>query len=373
MHLENIYLANFKNYEETRIDFSRDINALVGDNGSGKTNLLDAIHFLSMTKSAFNAQDQQSIRHSELFYSIIGTFYKKEKKSVVNNSLTLGKRKKILIDNNPLAKAADFIGLFPTVLIAPSDHGLIMEGSETRRRFIDSIISQMNTAYLLDVIEYNLALKHRNRLLRHFAEAGKMDKDLLEPYDQLIIKLGKRICEIRADFSRNYISGIEKHYRFISEGKEEIDLRYESTFLDPNFRAIFHGSLQKDLALQRTEKGIHKDDFIFEMGGHPLKRFGSQGQQKSFLIALKLAQFDVIRDNKGFKPILLMDDIFDKLDDHRIAKLTEMIEHHEFGQVFITDARPERTFHFLEKLKIEWRAISVKNGTLTHIKSTVSA
>lgn len=373
MHLENIYLANFRNYEETRIDFSKDINALVGDNGSGKTNLLDAIHFLSMTKSAFNAQDQQSIRHDELFYSIIGTFEKKDRRSVVANSLSLGKRKKILLDNNPVTKSADFIGLFPTVLIAPSDHGLIMEGSDTRRRFIDSIISQMNTAYLLDVMEYNLAIKQRNRLLRQFAETGTIDKDLLEPYDQLILKLGKRICDARAAFCLDYISGIEKHYRFISEGKEKIGLSYESTFLDSNYVALYRASIQKDLALQRTETGTHKDDFVFEMDGHLLKRFGSQGQQKSFLIALKLAQFDVIRDNKGFKPILLMDDIFDKLDDHRISKLTEMIEHHEFGQIFITDARPERTFHFLEKLKIEWRAISVKNGTLAHLKHTVSA
>jgi DNA replication and repair protein RecF len=364
MHLENLYLANFKNYSEAKIDFSKDINALVGDNGSGKTNLLDAIHFLSMTKSAFNPVDQLSIRHEELFYSIIGTFIRKGKKVVINNSLIQGKRKKMLIDRNPVNKATEIIGLFPTVLIAPNDHSLIMEGGETRRKFIDSIISQLDKSYLIDLVEYNQALKQRNRLLKQFSETGTLDRDLLEPYDRLILVLGKRICDVRVTFCEDFKGRIEKHYQFLSEGREAIDLTYQSTFVDKNYQAIFHRSLQKDIILQRTGVGIHKDDFVFEMDGYMLKKFGSQGQQKSFLIALKLAQFDAIKENKEFKPILLMDDIFDKLDDHRIQKLTEMIEHHEFGQVFITDARPERTFHFLEKLNIEWKAISVNNGTL---------
>ncbi len=369
MHLENLYLANFKNYSEAKIDFSKDINALVGDNGSGKTNLLDAIHFLSMTKSAFNSVDQQSIRHDESFYSIIGRFKIQDTITSLNNSLTFGKRKKINIDENPVGKASEIIGMFPTVLIAPNDHALIMEGGESRRKFIDSIISQYNKSYLLDLLDYNRALKQRNKLLKQFSESGNLDKDLLEPYDQLILKLGKSICEVRSSFSQEYVHKIVRHYQFLAEGKESIDMKYESSLLASNYREKFHQSLQKDLILQRTSVGIHKDDFIFEMDGFMLKKFGSQGQQKSFLIALKLAQFDVIHEKKGFKPILLMDDIFDKLDDHRIQKLTKMIEHHEFGQVFITDARPERTFHFLQKLNIEWKAISVNNGTLKPVKT----
>jgi DNA replication and repair protein RecF len=369
MYLENLYLANFKNYSEAKTDFSKDINALVGDNGSGKTNLLDAVHFLSMTKSAFNAVDQQSIRHDQAFYSIVGRFNKKNKIAVLNNSLTHGKRKKISIDDNPVGKAAEIIGLFPTVLIAPNDHTLIMEGGETRRRFIDSIISQLNKSYLMDLLDYNRALKHRNKLLKQFSETGNLDKDILEPYDQILLKLGKQICEVRSSFCVEYIEKIIKHYLFLTEGKEEIGLEYQSSFLESNYKKVFHSSLQKDIILQRTGIGIHKDDFVFEMDGYMLKKFGSQGQQKSFLIALKLAQFDIIHDQKGYKPILLMDDIFDKLDDHRIQKLTEMIEQHEFGQVFITDARPERTFHFLKKLNIEWRAIHVNNGTLSPVNS----
>jgi len=365
MYLENLYLANFKNYAEAKIDFLKDINALVGDNGSGKTNLLDAIHFLSMTKSAFNSVDQHSIKHNKTFYSIIGKFNLEGHHATLNNTLSLGKRKKLTIDENPLNKAADIIGQFPVVLIAPNDHGLIMEGAETRRKFIDAIISQLNKTYLIDLMDYNKALKHRNRLLKQFSETGLSDEDLLAPYNQLLLKLGKHICEARAAFCKDYIELILKHYQFLSEGKEDIDLIYKSTFLEPDFKITFQKALRKDINLQRTSVGIHKDEFVFEMDGYQLKKFGSQGQQKSFLIALKLAQFDIIRQHKGFKPILLMDDIFDKLDDHRIQKLTEMIEHHEFGQVFITDARPERSYHFLAKLNIEWQAIFVNNGSLT--------
>ena len=365
MHLENLYLANFKNYEEANVDFSKYINALIGDNGSGKTNLLDAIHFLSMTKSAFNSVDNQSIRHGQPFYSIIGKFLVKKKYTTVNNTLSIGKRKKILIDKNPVEKAIDIIGMFPIVLIAPSDHALISEGSESRRKYFDSIISQLDRSYLINLIDYNHALKQRNKLLKQFSDHGNLDKDLLEPYDKILLSLGKDIRLARKEFCSKYLTKIVKHYSYLVEGKEAVNLNYQSQLNQPNFIKTFESSLQKDLLLQRTNVGIHKDDYVFEMDGYPLKKFGSQGQQKSFLIALKLAQFDIIHEEKGFKPILLMDDIFDKLDDHRIQKLTEMIEHHEFGQVFITDARPERTYHFLEKLNIEWKAITVDNGNLS--------
>lgn len=362
MHLENLYLANFKNYSEANIDFSSDINALLGTNGSGKTNLLDAIHFLSMTKSAFNSTDNQCIQHNTDFYSIIGKFKLDERHISVSNSLASGKKKKIQIDGNPVNKATEIIGSYPTVLIAPSDHALIMEGGESRRKFFDSMISQLDRSYLLNVVDYNHALKQRNRMLKQFSESDSVDMDLLEPYDRLILSLGKDICLRRKTFCDDYLLKVKTHYKYLSNGQEEISLRYESHFLNEDFAREFKNAFKKDLILQRTTVGVHKDDYLFEMDGYPIKKFGSQGQQKSFLIALKLAQFDILRDEKGFKPILLMDDIFDKLDDTRIQKLTEMIEHHEFGQVFITDARPERTYHFLEKLNIEWKAIKVENG-----------
>lgn len=362
MHLENLNLANFKNYTDANIDFSPDINALLGTNGSGKTNLLDAIHFLSMTKSAFNSTDNQCIQHNKAFYSIIGKFKFKDKHISVSNSLTSGKKKRIQVDSNPIDRATDFIGNFPIVLIAPSDQGLIMEGGESRRKYIDSIVAQLDKSYLLNVVDYNHALKQRNKLLKQFAESEKLDMDLLEPYDQLLITIGQKIYQRRRKFCETYLQKIKIHYQYLSKDQEEISLGYESDFLKENFKSEFKSSLKKDLVLQRTTMGIHKDDYLFEMDGYPIKKFGSQGQQKSFLIALKLAQFDILREEKGFKPILLMDDIFDKLDDLRILKLTEMIEHHEFGQVFITDARPERTYHFLDKLNVKWKAINVENG-----------
>jgi DNA replication and repair protein RecF len=364
MYLENLYLANFKNYKEANIDFSKDINALVGDNGSGKTNLLDSVYFLSMTKSAFIPTDSFCIRHEQDYYSIIGKFSLQGKKVEVSNSLMVGKRKKILIDKNPIDKASDIIGQFPVVLIAPGDHSLISEGGETRRKFFDSIISQLDRNYLVNLMDYNHALKQRNRLLKHFSESGRPDKDLLEPYDRMLISLSKEIAKVRLAFCAVYLAKIITHYKYLTEGKEQVNLTYDSEVKNDHFENDFYATLQKDLLLQRTTKGIHKDDYLFEMDGYQLKKFGSQGQQKSFLIALKLAQFEIIYDDKGFKPILLMDDIFDKLDDHRIEKLTQMIEHHEFGQVFMTDARPERTNHFLEKLNIDRRIIAVESGKL---------
>jgi len=304
MYLENLYLANFKNYPDAKVDFSKYINALVGDNGSGKTNLLDAIHFLSMTKSAFNSIDNQSIRHDQAYFSIIGKFSQKNKTFAVSNSLTFGKRKKMLIDKNPIDKASDIIGMFPVVLIAPNDHSLISEGGETRRKFFDSILSQLDKSYLIDLIDYNRALKHRNSLLKQFSETRRIDRDLLEPYDRILLALGKNICNKRSTFCENYLTKIIKHYTFLTEGKEAINLKYQSKFEEDNFKEIFHNSLQKDIILQRTNIGIHKDDYLFVMDDYPLKKFGSQGQQKSFLIALKLAQFDIIHEEKGFKPYL---------------------------------------------------------------------
>ncbi len=365
MHLEKLYLANFKNYEEVSICFSPSINVLAGENGSGKTNLLEAIYFLSVTKSAFGASEQQCIRHEQGFYSIIGEFYTGGKKSTVSNSFIAGKRKKIQIDENPLERSADIIGMYPVVLMAPGDHELVMEGSEMRRKFIDSIIAQIDRNYLIHLLDYNQALKQRNQLIRHFSETGKVDKDLLDPYDNLLISIGKKLCAARIAFCRNFLTKIERQYQYISDGKEKVHLQYQSDFQKDRPEKEFRESLSKDLALQRTTTGVHRDEYVFEIDGYSLRRFGSQGQQKSFLIALKLAHFDTILEEKRFKPILLLDDIFDKLDDQRIGKLTEMIEHHDFGQVFITDARPERSQHFLQKLNIEWRMITVNNGNLS--------
>ena len=350
MHLESLELLNFKNYEEIKLNFSPEINCLVGNNGSGKTNMLDAIHYLSLTRSAFNTIDTQNIRHQENFMVIRGAFHKEENREIIQCSLQAGQRKIIKHDKKPYEKIGEHIGRYPVVLIAPNDTDIIREGSETRRKFFDSILSQIDQQYLQWLMQYNHVLKQRNSLLKHFSESNSFDRDLLEPYNIQLLRLGGAILKARKDFLLDYLPYCLSHYHNLSEGKEEVSIVYESNMDVENPSATLANSLRRDLALQRTNTGIHKDDFVFEINGHPLKKYGSQGQQKSFVIALKLAHFDIMRQHKGYKPILLLDDIFDKLDDHRIGKLMELVSGHTFGQLFVTDARPERTERIFQQL-----------------------
>ncbi|MDN5204451.1 DNA replication/repair protein RecF [Fulvivirgaceae bacterium BMA10] len=362
MRLENLSLTNFKNYEILEIDFQREVNCIVGINGSGKTNLLDAIHYLSLTKSAFNSIDSQNIKHENDFFSVRGRFVLHEKVYSLQCSLKNRQKKIFKVDGKPYEKISEHVGRFPVVLINPNDTDLIREGSEIRRRFVDSIVSQMDHNYLLDLIKYNHVLKQRNSLLKKFSETNTFDKDLIEPFDLQLLSVGRRIFEKRQSFLTSFKPLFKTHYDNLSEKREETSIKYHSDLLSTNFKEDFLNNIKKDLALQRTTAGIHKDDFLFEINNFPLKKFGSQGQQKSFVIALKLAQFDLIKEKKGFVPILLLDDIFDKLDDLRINKLMEMLINESFGQVFITDARPERTQRIFESLDIPMQIFHVENG-----------
>ena len=362
MHLENLSLVNFKNYTSLDISFSQDINCFVGYNGSGKTNLLDAIHYLSMTKSAFNNVDQQNIRHHEDFFSLKGHFLKQDEASTVHCSLKTGQKKTLKKNKKEYNKISEHIGLFPTVLIAPYDTDLIREGSETRRKFFDSIISQINQTYLQQLIQYNHLLKQRNSLLKQFAERRYFDKDLLSTYNVPLMDLGNYIFEERKGFMEQFRPVFLEHFKFISSEQELPDLQYRSDLLQKDFEQTFQDSLKKDLLLQRTTLGIHKDDFTFEIDGNPIKKFGSQGQQKSFVIALKLAQFDMIKKAKAYKPILLLDDIFDKLDELRIHKLMTMVAGNSFGQIFVTDARPDRTKAMFEGIASAVKIFDIKDG-----------
>jgi len=365
MHLENLSLVHFKNYRESMVRFSKAVNCLVGDNGSGKTNLLDAIYYLSMTKSAFNVIDQQNILHGEDYFTIAGNFHTEKKKTSVRCSFARGDKKKISNDKIPLEKASDHIGAFPVIMIAPNDHEIILEGSDTRRKFFDSLLSQIDKSYLANLIEYNQALKRRNHLLKNMAVGGIRDQDQIEPYDHMLLNKGKSIRDKRSTFCREFVPSLMEYYANISGQREQVTLDYQSVFNDEDYFAQFKNALSKDFALERTTVGIHRDDFIFKINDYPLKKFGSQGQQKSFLISLKLAQFEALRHHKNFKPIVLLDDIFDKLDDHRIHKLVKMIEQGDFGQIFITDARPERTQNFLDKIDLEVKVFTVSHGTVT--------
>ncbi|MTI40377.1 DNA replication/repair protein RecF [Fulvivirga lutimaris] len=367
MHIEKLSLINFKNYEEASLTFSDKINCLVGLNGSGKTNILDAIYYLSMTKSAHNSIDSQNIKFDENYFSIKGTFANGKDQNEVVCYFQEGTKKSFKVNKNDYDKLSEHIGRFPVVLITPYDTDIIREGSETRRRFFDTIISQIDSNYLRHLIKYNNNLKQRNSILKTFNKTKKINYDLLENYDNVLIELGQEIYQKRYKFSNEFKDVFLKKYAFLSEELESVNIEYSSNLSSSDFAHDLKGAVNKDVALERTTLGIHKDDFKFLIGNNPLKKFGSQGQQKSFSIALKLSHFQVIDESMRHKPILLLDDIFDKLDSNRIKKLLNMVIEDQFGQVFITDAREERTREMLSSLNISAAYYKIHAGQLSPV------
>jgi DNA replication and repair protein RecF len=361
MHLQKLALLNYKNYEEANLDFDPGVNLFIGKNGSGKTNLLDAIYYLSFTKSAFSTSDQQCIRYNQNSFMVKGLFEKTEKKFEVAAGVQLGAKKTFRENQVEYDKLSDHIGKYPAVLIAPDDTDLIREGSEVRRKFFDGIISQLDRKYLEDLLQYNNVLKQRNALLKMFFESGRLDEHALESYDRLLVKFGQYIYECRARFVKIFLPEFEKYFSIIVEEQENPGLNYLSGLNETNYQDGLAQCLQKDRILQRTNFGIHRDDFEFLLKGSDVKRSGSQGQQKSYAIALKLAQYAILEQSKGFRPILLLDDIFDKLDDFRISALIQLIKS-QLGQVFLTDARPHRTIEILNNIGVHSRRFKVENG-----------
>ncbi|CAG5009985.1 DNA replication and repair protein RecF [Dyadobacter sp. CECT 9275] len=359
MWLEKLHLTYFKSYEERVFTFGEHVNCIIGENGSGKTNLLDAIYFLTLTKSAFHNQDALGIRHSADFFLIDGIFSDLGRHTQITCSLQRGQRKVFMADKKNYDRLSEHIGLFPLVLIAPNDTDLIRDGSEERRRFFDGVLAQATPGYLNDFLQYNKILAQRNGLLKLFGERNYLDEDLLETYDEPLIYLSQSIYAHRKAFMDRFMPLFRKHYAFLSSEREEVDISYESELAGVDFPAAFRKNRSRDLYAQRTGKGAHKDEFVFEIDGVTLKKFGSQGQQKSFVIALKLAQFELLKAEKEKTPILLLDDIFDKLDDRRIHKLIELIDIGFLGQVFITDARPERSEKILERVQADVRFFEI--------------
>jgi DNA replication and repair protein RecF len=366
VHLQRLQLFNFKNYEEAELLFSDRIQCFLGNNGSGKTNLLDAIHYLCYTKSAVNPSDPQNIRHGQMQFVVKGDFLvnSNQKKEVIC-SFQQGHKKVMREDGVDYLKFSEHVGKYPAVLIAPQDIELIWDGSELRRSFFDSLISQVDKAYLENLILYMNQLKQRNGLLRMSSESGNVDYDLLTTYDDQLIKAGKFIFELRRKFLIGFLPAFKQHYQLLSgDAKEEVSIAYRSELETSDFKELLKKNLQRDIILQRTSSGVHRDDFLFSLNGGELKRFGSQGQQKSFLISLKLAEFQSIAERKGFKPLLLLDDIFDKLDDLRIHKLMLLIAQGSFGQLFITDARQGRSKEILASTNLAARLFTLENGKL---------
>lgn len=364
MLLENLSLLFFKNYDDANISFSPHINCFIGDNGSGKTNLLDAIHYLSMTRSAFNSSDALNIKQGEEYFMVKGRFKIDGEKHTVTCSLKQGQKKTVLHNKVAYEKMSDHIGRFPVVLISPYDTDLIREGSEERRKYFDSLISQLDHTYLERLIQYNYVLKQRNSLLKQFAERRYYDRDYLHILNEQLVPLGEQLAQERMAFLESFEPVFQKHYRHISDSHETVTLTYKSQLPGANFAQLLEQAEQKDRALQRTTVGTHKDDFVFLMDGNPVKSFGSQGQQKSYVIALKLAHFEVMDKRQHHKPLLLLDDIFDRLDEKRITKLMQMVAAHTFGQIFLTDTHLDRTDKILENLSEQIRRFEVKEGTV---------
>jgi DNA replication and repair protein RecF len=364
--LRKLNLFHFKNIEEARLEFQSDVLCFLGKNGSGKTNLLDAIYYLSFTKSAINPSDAQNIQQGHSQFINKGEFDMEGRTKEVTCSFQLGQKKMIREDGQDYTKFSEHVGKYPVVLIAPQDIELIWDGSEMRRKFFDTLISQLDKIYLESLITYGNHLKQRNSLLRTFSETGKIDHDLLASYDQKIIPAGNYINAKRDEFVAGFRPFLTRHYQFLSESNEEVDIQYRSDLEKASFESLLQTHLQRDILLQRTSTGVHRDDFDFLMNGNELKKFGSQGQQKSFLIALKLAEFQCISEAKQFKPILLLDDIFDKLDEQRIHQLMRLISQGRFGQLFLTDARQARTQEILKEARVIAQVFKVQNGTFRH-------
>ncbi len=343
MHLRQLSLLNYKNFEEASFQFDSRINCFVGRNGVGKTNVLDAIYHLAAGKSYFNPLAVQNIRHGEDFFVIEGEFEKEGRTELVACSLKKGQKKVLKRNGKAYEKFSDHIGFIPLVIISPADRDLIVEGSETRRKFMDSVISQLDSVYLQQLIQYQKVLSQRNALLKYFALNHTFDRDTLSIYNGQLDALGHAIFEKRKQFLDDFIPFFNKHHKAITGDAEEVRLVYESQLHEKRMESLFEETLQKDRVLQYTSAGIHRDDLSFELGQFPIRKFGSQGQQKSYLIALKMAQFEFVKLQSGQTPILLFDDIFDKLDEVRVGKIVEMVNNDDFGQLFISDTHPERT------------------------------
>ncbi len=343
MYLKKISLFNYKNFSEANFEFESKINCFVGKNGIGKTNVLDAIYHLAYGKSYFNPLAVQNIKHGEDFFVIDAELEKENRTEQIVCSLKKGQKKILKRNGKIYDKFSDHIGFIPLVIISPADRDLIIEGSETRRKFMDSIISQLDALYLQQLIQYQKIISQRNALLKYFALNHVFDNDTLTIYNEQLNSLGHAIFEKRKLFIQDFIPIFNKHHQAITASQETVQLVYESDLFENKLASLLQETIAKDRALQYTSSGIHKDDLSFEIDAHPIKKFGSQGQQKSFLIALKLAQFEFLKKQSGVKPILLFDDIFDKLDESRVAKIVEMVNSDTFGQLFISDTHQERT------------------------------
>jgi DNA replication and repair protein RecF len=362
MYLKKLSIVNFKNYEQAEFNFSDRINCFVGNNGVGKTNLMDAIHYLALAKSYFNAVDSQNIKHEKDFAVIQGDFIRDDHPEAIYCGIQRNKRKQFRRNKKDYQKLSEHIGLIPLVMISPADSSLILEGGEERRKFINSVIAQFDRNYLENLIQYNHALLQRNKLLKDINNSENFDRDYLSVWDEQLIIYGQKIFDVRKDFIGKLLPVFSKFYSTISGEKEEVEIIYQSQLFEKDMRTLLDDSLRKDMILQYTTNGIHKDELDMKLGGYPLKKTGSQGQQKTFVVALKLAKFDFIKNICKMNPILLLDDIFDKFDHSRVEQIIRLVAENNFGQIFITDTSISHLKKILEEINIAHKVFIISDS-----------
>ena len=341
MFIRNLNVLNYKNLIQADLQFSPKLNCFIGNNGVGKTNLLDCFFYLSFCKSCFNLPDSQNIRHFEDFFVLQGKYDCGGEPEDVYCGFKTGHKKIFRRNKKEYERLSDHIGVLPLVMISPADSILIQGSSEERRRFMDSVISQYDRQYLECLLKYNRALLQRNNLLKYFASKNQFEADSLDVWNEQLIITGKKIFNKRVEFINELLPVFQKYYDFICQGHEKVQLEYQSQLNNHDFRKLLEESIGKDLVLQYTTTGIHKDDLDLKIEDYPIKKLGSQGQNKTYLISLKFAQFDFIRSVNKVKPILLLDDIFDKLDSSRVGQIVKLVSDSNFGQIFITDTNRE--------------------------------
>lgn len=360
MRLKKLSLLHFKNIARQELEFCRGVNCLVGDNGAGKTNVMDAIYYLSMCKSSLPMTDTQSIRHGEEGFLVEGQYVSDEEKNErIVCSFTRKGGKVLKRNGKEYERLADHVGLVPAVIVSPADNALISDAAEERRRYLNACISQLNRPYLANVMRYNAVLAERNRLLKM-----QPDETMLAIYDDQLTDYGTKIHAARQAFAERLQPVVAEYYRILSGDREEVELHYKSELGERPFDEILRAARQKDLVNEYTTSGIHRDDLTLRIGGYPLRKYGSQGQQKSFLIALKLAQYAIVAEACGEKPILLLDDLFDKLDAGRVEQLIRLVSDEAFGQIFITDCNPTRLKSILDEAGGEYALFTVANGEI---------
>jgi DNA replication and repair protein RecF len=365
MYLKELSAVNFKNIGEAGVALSPKLNCFIGDNGAGKTNFLDAVYYLSFCKSFFSLPDNANIKHGEAFFILKGKYKRLDSDEEVYCGFQKDSRKQFSRNEKTYAKLADHIGLLPLVMISPSDSHLIEGHSEERRKFMDGVIAQYDRPYLYGLINYNRILLQRNNLLKQFGAGKKFDPELLSAFDMQLLGTGAKIHSKRKEFAEKLIPVFQRFYLMISGGNEKVGLEYESDFNNEGMESVFKNALAKDKQLQFTTVGVHKDDLVLKIGDYPIKKLGSEGQKKSFLVSLKMAQFEFLKEVSGIKPILLLDDIFDKLDKNRVSAIVKLTSDDFFGQIFITDTNREHLDGIIRTVDAEYTIFHVANGQIT--------